>query len=720
MLRPWILVLALAWCCGAQSPPVPVISSTSSEVLVDFVARDKHGHIVRDLRPEEVHVFENDVRQQMRALTFFDTGARLEPQSQPAAAGSSPMAGSPRKWQELRNMSVITAVFAGPLDARENGAVGAVARDLMSDVLTSEMRANTLVGVFTLERGSLRAVLPYTNDAAEVGPALVAAVENPTGRPVKGALSEPAQGATQAPLSPALRAAVDRILVRLMRPEMVEDDDTRGAIESMFASLHNSTISAPARPEGTTESESQLLALLHMMQAQMEFPGRKLLLYIGSGLKVDAQFKELLRAIVAAANRAGVTLCGVDLSPLIKPELARAHSLLMAATKASHDQSLAPSDAPVKRDWVLAPETAEQSLHADPTMNLENLAHETGGEFIGRTNDLRTPMRRELEDVRSHWELTYTPADLREDGRFRSLKVAVSRPGVTVTARSGYYALPLLNGEQIALFEYAPLMALNARRAPRDLEFHSEAVRFRPGPRAQYAMVFEAPLRAAAIEKDQDAKTKLVTAHLSFLALLKAADGRVVDRVSRDQVFQATGEAALRSQTATFAAPLFVPSGRYTLESAVVDRNSGKASTRRAVLVVESGVGLALSDLSLVRRLEPITSTASGRDPLIVRMSRVIPQVLTTARLGEDLGFYAVVYPDARSAETMAVTLELRQDGQVVTSKQFGPLTSRLGAQPMLTTLPLQGLKAGQYEARLTVRQGQASRQKELPVTLVE
>jgi hypothetical protein len=84
------------------------------------------------------------------------------------------------------------------------------------------------------------------------------------------------------------------------------------------------------------------------------------------------------------------------------------------------------------------------------------------------------------------------------------------------------------------------------------------------------------------------------------------------------------------------------------------------------------------------------------------------------------LGFYAVVYPDVHSVETMAVALELRQDGQVVTSKQFGPLTSRLGAQPMLTTLPLQGLKAGQYEARLTVRQGQVSRQKLLSVTLVE
>ena len=687
---------------------------------MDFVARDKHGHIVRDLRPEEVSVFENDVRQQMRALTFFDKGAPSEPQPEPAAAGSSPVLGSTRKWQELRSMNVVTAVFAGPFEPLSD--TGAVARDLMRDILTAEMRADTLVGVFTLDRGQLRAVLPYTNDASEVGPAMVAAVERLTGRPVKGALSGPvldSAGTPRAALSPAMRAAVDRVIARLMRPEMVEDDDTRAAIEGLFASLHNSTISAPARPEGTTESEGQLLALLHLMQAQTEFPGRKLLFYISDGLAVDAQFKELPRAVVGGANRAGVTLCGVHLGPLLRLELAGSRQLLSNAVNASYAQRMAKSDDPVKRDWVLAPEVAEQSLHADTRMNLENLAKETGGELISG-NDVREKLQRQLEDERSHWELTYTPADLREDGRFRSLKVTVSRPSVMVTARSGYYALPLLNGEQIALFEYAPLMALNARPAPRDLEFHAEAVRFRPGPKTQYAMVFEAPLRQAALERDPDAESKRVTAHLSFLALLKAADGHVVDRVSRDQVFQATGEAALQSQTATFAAPLFVPSGRYTLESAVVDRNSGKASTRRAVLVVESGAGLALSDLSLVRRLEPILSFASGRDPLIVRMNRVIPQVLATAHVGGDLGFYAVVYPDARSVETMAVTLELRQDGQVVTSKQFGPLTSRLGAQPMLTSLPVQGLKPGEYETRLTVRQGQVSRQKVLPVTLVE
>ena len=48
----WVMILALPGCLCGQTQPVPTITTTASEVLVDFVARDKHGQIVRDLRPE--------------------------------------------------------------------------------------------------------------------------------------------------------------------------------------------------------------------------------------------------------------------------------------------------------------------------------------------------------------------------------------------------------------------------------------------------------------------------------------------------------------------------------------------------------------------------------------------------------------------------------------------------------------------------------------------
>jgi hypothetical protein len=102
MLRPWILALALPCGLAAQTPSAPVITSTSSEVVVDFVAHDKHGAIVRDLRPEEVRVFEDDVPQQLRSLAFFESGLPLPAQSG-AAESSAADAAAIRGRQELHN-----------------------------------------------------------------------------------------------------------------------------------------------------------------------------------------------------------------------------------------------------------------------------------------------------------------------------------------------------------------------------------------------------------------------------------------------------------------------------------------------------------------------------------------------------------------------------------------------------------------------------------------
>jgi len=708
MPRPWMLFLALPCCLGGQPPSIPTIASTTSEVLVDFVARDKHGQIVRDLRPEEVQIFEDDVRQQIRGFAFFDKGATS--QSQSRAAESAPTAGAPSALQDLRGINVVTAVFAGPIKANTDN--GAAARDLLRDFLAAGTQSNTYIGVFVLNGGFLYPVLPYTNDPAQVGPAFVQAVNELSGK--RGTAGSPAD-ASKTPS--AVRAATDRIIARLIAnsDELAPEANPNTSLPNLRVSEHE--VDREARGVGLRK----LFAIKRLVEAQAELPGRKLLFYVGEGLWVDPDHQELLRATVSAANRASVTIYGIDLNRLSADkkdlsELDRARYALNDATRAIREDVTSNGTAPVRRDQVMAFETVGASFYLDPLMNLENLAQETGGALIGRTNDLRTPMRRAMEDMQSHYETSYAPIDAAENGRFRHLRVAVSRPGVSVSARSGYYALPSIDGEPILPYEYAPLQALNAAPRPADLEFHAAAMRFRPGAEVQHAMVLEAPLRRVAVEPD--GKGKAVKAHLSFLALIRDSDGHVVDRVGKDLVYPAPNEAALHSGVATVTAPFRLPSGRYFMESAVVDRISGKAGTRRTSLIVEPASGLALSDLTLTRGVEAADAGTSA-DPFLTKAGRVIPQLQTETRAGEDLGFYAVVYPSTPSAGALLVTLELLQDGRTVGSKSFAP-PGESGPQPMLAKLPTKDLKAGQYFARLTVRQGQVSRQKLLPVTLVE
>jgi hypothetical protein len=79
-------LLALSPLAGSQT----ILRSTTQEVLVDFVARDKHHKLVTDLRPEEIEILEDGVPQEYAASSTAADRASLPKQSQlhrqPAAA----------------------------------------------------------------------------------------------------------------------------------------------------------------------------------------------------------------------------------------------------------------------------------------------------------------------------------------------------------------------------------------------------------------------------------------------------------------------------------------------------------------------------------------------------------------------------------------------------------------------------------------------------------
>ena len=73
------VLLAAERGASAQEPPpdlqAQVFRVETEVVVLDLVARDKKGHTVRDLRPEEVQVFEDGVKQQASGFRFLDTRA---------------------------------------------------------------------------------------------------------------------------------------------------------------------------------------------------------------------------------------------------------------------------------------------------------------------------------------------------------------------------------------------------------------------------------------------------------------------------------------------------------------------------------------------------------------------------------------------------------------------------------------------------------------------
>jgi VWFA-related protein len=67
-------------------------------------------------------------------------------------------------------------------------------------------------------------------------------------------------------------------------------------------------------------------------------------------------------------------------------------------------------------------------------------ADETGGRAFYNTNDLARSLHRALDDAGHTYVLGYYPSHGRWDGRYRQIRVRVTRPGVEVRHRRGYFA----------------------------------------------------------------------------------------------------------------------------------------------------------------------------------------------------------------------------------------------------------------------------------------
>src|ERR1035437_929290 len=91
----------------ATPPPVgPTIRVTATEIALDLVVRDKKGRQVKNVKPAEVEIYEDGVRQQLlsfRMVTGRETERRQETQAKPQATTGT--------FMPLRGLNTVCIVF---------------------------------------------------------------------------------------------------------------------------------------------------------------------------------------------------------------------------------------------------------------------------------------------------------------------------------------------------------------------------------------------------------------------------------------------------------------------------------------------------------------------------------------------------------------------------------------------------------------------------------
>jgi VWFA-related protein len=100
-------------------------------------------------------------------------------------------------------------------------------------------------------------------------------------------------------------------------------------------------------------------------------------------------------------------------------------------------RGLPASDAPIYED---VPPAIDQRVLANRIDNLRTLAEVTDGLAVTDSNNIERGVRRIVDDLTSYYLLGYYSSNTKPDGRYRSIKVKVKRPGVDVRARRGYKA----------------------------------------------------------------------------------------------------------------------------------------------------------------------------------------------------------------------------------------------------------------------------------------
>src|SRR5258708_35240867 len=140
---------------SAQTDQIPVIRATAGEVLLDMVVRAKHHHLVTDLRPEEVEVYEDGVRQDVRHFRLVHGAEQLqnERDDAPVRATGQP---APAPKEKLDQLNFVSVVFAATAPLNRD-----FAREAVLDFLKSDSLPNTFVTIYSMGHG-LSLVQPYT------------------------------------------------------------------------------------------------------------------------------------------------------------------------------------------------------------------------------------------------------------------------------------------------------------------------------------------------------------------------------------------------------------------------------------------------------------------------------------------------------------------------------------------------------------------------------
>ncbi len=384
-----------------RSTPEDVVKISTSLVQFDVSVTDKDGRPIKDLRPDEIRVFENGKERNISGISFIAGERTAANASTSGSRTTSVLPGKQLKANEVRR-AIAIVVDDLTLSFESTDFV----RQTLRRFVDTQMQDGDLVAIVR-SGGAMGALQQFTSDKRQLYAAIDRIHWNAVGNGRIGTFN---------PVEPKFPFG--------------QSVDPGTGEETSLEDINK----ANAEYRENIFATGSLGALNYVIRGMRDLPGRKSVLMLSEGFRLFSRdpggnlssnrIIDSVRMVTDSANRAAVVVYTLDPRGLQVPMLdARDNTLYW--TQEDRDKEV---------------ESREADLR-DTQDGLQYLAEETGGFAIINSNDLSKGIRKILDD-QSYYLIAYQPDDASFDPqklRFNKVEIKVSRPGANVRYRRGFY-----------------------------------------------------------------------------------------------------------------------------------------------------------------------------------------------------------------------------------------------------------------------------------------
>ena len=409
----------------AQSPPATDNQEVSSRdtpttfkvrvnvVLVRVVVRDASGKVVSGLKKEDFQLFDNRKLQTISSFNLetpetHTASAVASPGDKGYSSSADPVAGKavvlPQRFVSMvfddLHLSMQDATFVRDSATRFFGSLAQSDRVSM----------NTTSGQFTQE---------FTDDHEALKKALFGIVPRPLAG--NGFHDCPDVSYYQADLivNKADTQALDVATEDAVQCAFNGDETMRLQAQNLAK-----TVAYRALSTGDNSSEYAYRHLEDIVRRLASMPGQRVLVFVSPGF-LQTTIRSEASELVDRAVRASIVINTIDARGLYTPDV------MGDISSPSQDTF---RTAGYKASYRVAAQSAQDDVMAQ-------LADGTGGTFFHNRNDVDEVMREAGAAPALSYLLSFSPQNLKIDGRFHTLKVSLTnKEKFKIQARHGYFA----------------------------------------------------------------------------------------------------------------------------------------------------------------------------------------------------------------------------------------------------------------------------------------